>query len=439
MTRTASRLDGQPDILAGTGTGSAAGPSDPRGRRSAILRRGQKRIAPKRIGIYGLFGCGNSGLDGSLEAMLGFLRQLRPDAELVCICSGPQHVTRELGLPAVGLGFTRPANAQFRVLLEIPRKLGSFLRAIWYARRLNLLTVPGGGVLEDFKEQPFVSPLTLFTWCLAAWLCGASIAFVSIGAGPIRNPISRWLLKSAAALADYRSYRDEASKAYMASLGFDVRNDAVYPDLAFNLPVPSSTRASGPNDGPLTIGIGVMAYHGWLKRSASAAVYASYLEKLQAFVLWLLDRGHRVRILTGDVIDRGAVNDFTALVTAERPDLPPGRLLVEPPDSFHDLMRKVAETDLVVATRFHNVICALKLAKPTIAVGYGDKFEALMSDMGLGSFCQPIARLDLDLLMDQFTRLASDRQRHEQRLRDANLAYRARLEQQNLLLASRFL
>ena len=104
--------------------------------------------------------------------------------------------------------------------------------------------------------------------------------------------------------------------------------------------------------------------------------------------------------------------------------------------SLHDLMRQIATTDVVVATRYHNVVCALKLGKPTVSVGYAEKNDALMAEMGLGSFCQHVERLDLDLLIEQFRRLIADRERYERSIRKANLACQERLDRQDSLLAA---
>ncbi|MGH6944337.1 MAG: polysaccharide pyruvyl transferase family protein [Geminicoccaceae bacterium] len=408
----------------------------------------RERQRPRRIGLFGLFGCGNSGNDGSLEAMLVFLRRIRPDAELTCFCASSvaarDHVARDFRLPTIPFAFPEPASALLRVLdrlsLKAPRQLASLVRAIGHACRLDVLIVPGTGILDDFQAGPRGIPLALFGWCLAARLCGTRIAFVSIGAGPIEHPLSRWLMKSAVAMAHYRSYRDTVSKAFMESIGFDTRNDAVYPDLAFKLPAPSSSRRQDAEDGPLTVGVGVMTYHGWRTDSTSgAAIYAAYLEKITSFVLWLLDRGHSVRILMGESGDRHVVADVLANVAAARPDLPQDRLLADPMRSLHDLMRQIAETDAVVATRFHNVVCALKSGKPTVSIGYAQKNDVLMAEMGLGRFCQHIERLDLDLLIEQFTELVTDRKSYEQSVRDANLVCRERLEHQDSLLASRLL
>jgi polysaccharide pyruvyl transferase WcaK-like protein len=61
----------------------------------------------------------------------------------------------------------------------------------------------------------------------------------------------------------------------------------------------------------------------------------------------------------------------------------------------------------VVAIRFHNVLAALKLGKPTIAISYSPKHDALMAEMGLSGFCQPVNPFDAELLVRRFTELTS--------------------------------
>jgi polysaccharide pyruvyl transferase WcaK-like protein len=414
--------------------------------RPAALARGRRK--PERIGLLGLFGSGNSGNDGSLEAMIAFLRRVRPDAELVCFCAcsadARDRIAGDFEIAAVPFALPKPANPVLRVLdrlsLRAPRQLASLVRAVLQMRRVDLLIIPGTGILDDFQDGPLGMPLVLFGWCLAAKLRGVPIAFVSIGAGPIQHPISRWLMKSAIVLADYRSYRDTVSKAFMQSIGFDTRDDAVYPDIAFRLPAPAPARRRDGGDGRLVVGVGVMTYYGWRNKGArGAAIYATYRETITNFVLWLLDRGHLVRVLMGAEGDRRAVADLMTSVAVARPDLPQGGLFADPVASLHDLMRQIADTDVVVATRFHNIVCALKLGKPTVSLGYAEKNDVLMAEMGLARFCQHIERLKLDLLIEQFTALVADRVLYERTLRAVNLAYQERLDQQEALLAARLL
>jgi polysaccharide pyruvyl transferase WcaK-like protein len=100
-------------------------------------------------------------------------------------------------------------------------------------------------------------------------------------------------------------------------------------------------------------------------------------------------------------------------------------------------MAQIAETDVVVATRYHNVVCALKLGRPTLSIGYATKNDELMAEMGLGEFCQHIERLDVDMLITQFCKLAEGRKFYESRIRDTVARCKDRLrEQENLLFNS---
>lgn len=56
-----------------------------------------------RIGVFGLLGSGNLGNDGSLEAVLGYLRAEHPDAVLDALCGGPEEVAARFGIPATRL------------------------------------------------------------------------------------------------------------------------------------------------------------------------------------------------------------------------------------------------------------------------------------------------------------------------------------------------
>jgi polysaccharide pyruvyl transferase WcaK-like protein len=376
--------------------------------------------------------------------MLRFLRQVRPDAQITCVCSAqrdaPDRVARTLQVACVPFGIPLPERGLLaildRVSLTLPRRVASLVQAIARARKLDALIVPGTGILDDFGLVPYGIPLTLYTWCLATRLCGARIAFVSIGAGPIHHPVSRWLMKSAVAMAHYRSYRDTVSKAFMESIGFDTRDDPVYPDIAFKLPSPQTSCQPRP-DGRLIVGVGVMTYLGWRNDpTRGVAIYRRYLDKLTTFVLWLVDHGYAVRLLMGDAADQRAVSDLLANVRVARPGLPKDRLMFETMSSLHDLMSQIATTDVVVATRYHNVVCALKLGKPTISVGYAAKNDVLMAEMGLDGFCQHVERFNLEQLVEQFSRLIANRERYERSIRKANVVYQERLDRQDSLLAA---
>jgi len=179
------------------------------------------RRSPIRIALFGLFGSGNLGNDGSLEAMIGFLRTARPDAELTCICADPDKVRETSQVPAIRIGWQPPPGQSSPILYRflVTRKLLQLVHAIHNVRKFDALIVPGTGILDDYSERPLGFPASLFSWCVAARLFGTKIAFVSIGAGPIQHPVSRFLMKFAARMAHYRSYRDTLSQEFMQNIG----------------------------------------------------------------------------------------------------------------------------------------------------------------------------------------------------------------------------
>lgn len=404
-------------------------------------RRGAEPV--RRVYLFGLFGSGNSGNDASLEAMLAFLRR-RPGIEPVCICGEPEQVAARYGIRGVHFGARLTGsplfNALDRLLGGLPRRAVGFGRAVLMASRADALIFPGTGILDDFGTGPFGMPITVFGWCLGARLGGARIAFVSIGAGPIHHPLSRWLMGRAAAMAQYRSYRDVGSRNFMASIGVKAQRDAVFPDLAFALPTPPvpSAKPMAASQPVLTVGLGVMGYYGWSHNlQAGAGIHRAYLDKLQHFALWLLDQGCRVRLLTGDTGDRDTVAALAALLRAERPGMAADLLCVEPTADLHALMGQIADTDLVVATRFHNIVAALKLGRPVLSIGYASKNDELLAEMGLADFCQHIETLDVDRLIDQFSALRQARTEHGRRICERVAVYRRRLDEQDDLLAAR--
>lgn len=383
-----------------------------------------------KIGLLGNFGSGNLGNDGSLEAMLNFLRNTKPDAELVCICEFPTKVRKQLNVLAIP---TR--RAPFLDRAPFIRSSLNIIYILLSARKFDVLIAPGTGLLDDFTDRPWGMPATLATWCAIARLNRTRIALVSIGAGPIGHPISRWLMKAAARMAQFRSYRDPESKEFLRSIGLDTRHDPIYPDLAFRLPSPSAPTTP---KNYTTVGLGIMSYYGWYgNREQGADIYRNYLKRLVQFVAWLLDRRFHVRLLIGDEGDQSAIQDFLNALALARPDYPREAIVYEPASSLHDVMNQISRTDFVVATRFHNIVCALKLRKPCISIGYAPKFDVLMAEMGLARFCQHIERLDIDLLTRQFTDLMANQGVYRRAIDEMNDVYQHRLSvQENVLLQS---
>lgn len=357
-----------------------------------------------RVGLFGLLGAGNIGNDASMEAVLNYLRAEHPDAIVDAMCPGPDRLGREYGVEGISLHWHHPLENRvpgpLAAGLKILGKGVDAVRTAAWVRRHDVVIVPGMGVLEaSLPIRPWETPYAMFVMSASGRLFGTKVALVSVGANLISQRATRWLFDMAARLAYYRSYRDVRSREAMRQRGLDVSADPVYPDLVFALPVPPYD----PGD-PQLVGMGVMEYYGTNDdRDQAADVHASYVRNMQAFARWLVDGGRRIRLLVGDTCDASMVDDIISDLRAYRPDLGPDWVVAHPVASFADLTRGMYGAGTVVATRFHNVMCGIKLGKPTISLGYAPKNVSLMEDMGQAEFIQSANTLDVGRLIEQFT------------------------------------
>ena len=379
-----------------------------RSKRSREHRWGRARPDRRIVAFFGLFGVGNYGNEASLEAGIRSARRIDPDADLRCICANPELVAAQHGLATESIVSSgrvpsrvpgpRIVRLATRPVLERAR----WIEAYRISRRVSSIIVPGTGILDDFGVRPLEMPYDLFRWCLAARLARTPMSFVSVGAGPIEHPLSRWFMRAAVRLSTYHSYRDHGSRSFMVSIGSDGAGDRVMPDVVFGLSLPES----GPPRASTHVGLGVMAYYGWANDpSTGEAVFQTYMGKIAQLARRLIDAGHTVRLLVGEDSDERAVALLVESLRSGDADFPEDRLIREPITSLHDLFGQIARTDAVIATRFHNVLGAVMMERPTVSIGYAEKNVELMESMGLGDFCHHVDRFEVDHVLDDFAAL----------------------------------
>ncbi|MGB6130423.1 MAG: polysaccharide pyruvyl transferase family protein [Acidobacteriaceae bacterium] len=397
-------------------------------------------VAP-RIALFGNFGVGNLGNNTTLEATLFHLRSLAPDAEIMCICTGTAAVASKYGIRTVpinkvvvGPWTTRNPIARLarKLLVGVPSEIYRWFCSFRTLHGVRVLIVPGTGLLNDaFGMMRDDGPYSVFRWSLAARLSGCKLLFLSVGAGPLYSRVGRFFVKSALVMADYRSYRDVSTQQYLQSIGFVKAGDRVYPDLVFSLSDRAREDPSLRPVGRLVVGIGLMGYAGrYSIEKPDAAAYARYLEALAGFVEWILERGYDVRLLLGDSIDAKTATEFKQLLKARLTEYDDRRIIDEPVESIEALLSQIAATDLVVATRFHNVLMSMVLDKPVLAISFHHKCSALMEAMGMPHYCVDIHSLTPQLLIERFY----DLEKHDGAIRASISSkaaqYRAALDEQ---------
>ena len=371
------------------------------------------------IVLYGHFGVGNLGNDTTLEFAIYNIRKIQPDVAITCICRGPHVISKKYGIDALpvdidedrrpGEGIPLKKNFFFRIVNRIKDELGFWTSRTKWFRSVDRFIVVGTGAIYDGTAPPWNVPYDLFKWCSAARLGGAKVIFMSVGAGPIYHPVSRFLFLKALRMASYRSFRDRASLRFLESVGFDTAKDHLYPDVVFSLPV-AGENVKGPNTNQANrVGLGVIGYYGEHHDvNAGKSIYQEYVDKLKEFSLWLLNEGFCIRFLTGDLEnDREPAIELMEFINHQgQPDWR-GRVIAEPISTVQELTNQIVETDIVVASRFHNIIAALMVGRPVISIGFHEKNDSLMKEFGLENYCQDIEELDIDKLIEQFTTMKS--------------------------------
>jgi polysaccharide pyruvyl transferase WcaK-like protein len=400
---------------------------------------------PIKISFFGHFGTMNFGNEATLLVILSRLRLLFPNCDFCCICTSPENVIAAHGIEAVPHTVKSvriwdrqvPLGKRLRMAtLGLSEEIREYIRAWRALKGTDMFVIPGTGLLTDAFGLSGMGPYGLLKWSLTARLRGCRVVFVSVGAGPVDRRLGRLLLKCALSLAEYRSYRDVPSRDVVEGLGVRTRDDRIYPDLVLGLSARLLPTAAD-REGRPVVGLGLMEY--FEKYSVANPMrddaYERYLESLAVFVGWLLDHEYDVKLLLGDAdADTIVVDDLKALLRERLASNFDERVTDHSIGSIHELLSQLSATDLVVATRFHNVLMSLLLDKPVIAISFHHKCSSLMSEMGLSEYCHDINQINADTLIAQFQALVRNADDVRQKILQRVETSRRALDEQYELL-----
>jgi polysaccharide pyruvyl transferase WcaK-like protein len=180
----------------------------------------------------------------------------------------------------------------------------------------------------------------------------------------------------------------------------------VVPDLAFGLPREQLVAAAPLQWPPRVVALGVMGYRGWNAPAADAKrLHAEYLDRIERLARFLLADGLRVRLIHGDT--RADLETVSAVAARLRDSAQEPELTAAPITRYADAISEIGQCDLVVATRYHNLLFGLLLGRPVVSIGYGDKNEALLADFGLEQYACHVESFDPARLRAQICALAA--------------------------------
>lgn len=422
-----------------------------------------------RIAVFGHVGQENLGDEAAFQALLDAIKRYRPQAEVVGISVDPANTTSRYGIPAYpiwretgGAGVkkveegrsrpemhTRPENSgtvmdlvksymkrmplagyavrQMRTLFKITSNLVPeilfLLRIRRILRQVDLLAVAGSQHLNDYVLGPWNFPYTLWKWTMAAKLAGTKVAFVNVGAGPIRTKLGKWFIKQAVVWSDYHSYRDQSSIQCLAQLGVPIQGAAV-PDLVFTLRMPVSRSRLDPGRQEKVVGINPIPFNSadyWV--GASSEGYQRYVRVLASFAEWLVSGGRNVVFFpTQLTLDPRVIRDIRA--NMDERVIQTGSVTEASVKSVEDLCAAIQSMDCVVASRFHGLVFSMLLEKPVIGISYADKGQDLMAYMGQSEYVLDIGTLDLAAMQQRFQEMEVNQDRIRSTLRERTVQHR---------------
>lgn len=330
-----------------------------------------------QILMVGEFGVGNFGNDASAEVMERMLDEAGFRVRRTALSRSSQEgeVTFSLWPPV-------PEDA-------LPSWLAKSLRRIllpWWMIRLvgshDAVVVPGMGVLEgELGVRAYGMPWLVFCMTLAGRICRTPTALVAIGVSDSSSLLARMLTRGATHLSNYVSYRDVTSR-HAASRSKNVRSRGeVYADIVFALPVVLESHVDVEQSSRTVVG--VMRYTGGagdvVQREKTLAEYG---RRLADFVIQIVKRGHTVDLVGGDALDYETALDVWKLAIAGLDEDLQGRVVVCQALNQVDLEEILARANVVVCSRYHNLVGAVRVQRPVISINYAQKSRELVARIG---------------------------------------------------------
>ncbi len=396
------------------------------------------RHSAPAIGLLDHMGYGNLGDAAIQDAVIANIRKRLPDAQLVGFSFIPDDTVKRHGIPCHPIRWWYPTlgepggdtgrtpglagrlkaalkrrpriHAWARPLAHLAQEVRFWLRSYRVLRTLDVLIFSGGGQLGELWRGPWSHPFAIFKFAVLAKLARTKVYFLNVGAGPLEHPLSRFFVRWAVRMADYRSFRDDDSHDLVRRIGVKAEMH-VYPDPVYALDVAHHAQRRPSRAVKPVVGLNPIGFCDprlWPRKDER--VYQEYLDKTARFCTWLLDEGYRLRVFTNEMsVDRYAIADLKSRLR-ERGIAPAviSDAFRDPSPTVQDVLDEMTDLDYIVTAKFHGIIFSHLLARPVIALSYHKKMDSAMQALGHGRFCADIERFDLDWLTAAFRALRDE-------------------------------
>jgi polysaccharide pyruvyl transferase WcaK-like protein len=434
------------------------------------------------IGIFGHYGNTNLGDEAIIAAILGNLRTRLPNATFYAFSRDPVDTESRHGVPSFAVrrsfekasstlddagrprdvgddqtdeiaeqslpGMVRTLAKKVPGLRAVVRLCRSFwallfasgpelrfcVRSARILEDVDLLIITGSNQFLDNFGGPSGYPYTLLKWAILARLTRTKLIFVSVGAGPLDAKLSKLFIRLALSFSSYTSFRDEQSMRLIESIGFkDSR--LVFPDLAhsldFDFPPGRETVVSPAPGSKARIGINPMPMYDsryWCEADSSR--YFRYVDELAKAASRLMREKYPVFFFGTQTKDENVIADIVKRLDSDVSAEFEVSTQWKRSQTVEELMRNIAEADLIIATRFHGAVLSLHAVRGVVAICYYRKTNDVMGEMGQRDYAIDFDRLDSDDLVERVKTLEPKLEKATEEIRRKNDEYRRSLDQQ---------
>jgi len=211
-------------------------------------------------------------------------------------------------------------------------------------------------------------------------------------------------------MAEYRSYRDNNSRAIAGGLLKRAAEDSVVPDLAFSLsttefPSPAGIRSI--SQGRTVVAISPIAYAkpgSW--PWTNAALYDRYLQQMRQVLSQLLQRGYFLVIVCSSLgDDERVISELLDRADDEAKKRYAQQVHIPLITAWQDLAASLLEADLLIASRLHGTILGFVTQTPSVAISFDPKVDWLMQDLGQTDYLLHIKDFTADDVIEALNRI----------------------------------
>lgn len=298
-----------------------------------------------------------------------------------------------------------------------------------HIRDADVVVFGGGSVVKELYASVgrwrYATLAMVLAVVLAARAMRRPVMFAGVGVGPITSRFGRLLARLILRSASLVSVRDEGSLAACRRLGLGDDRVTLIPDVVFvNGPgrFVASTESPTPTDGRLRIALNLN------RDIANGDRWSEVLAEL-ADTLDLVARRRSIEVHALPMQSAFKDDDDLSVLRrflAHRPGWHP--VVHEPLDEI-DIGRIVADCDVVVSERFHALVIAAVLGRPSVGLIYDVKVAELVEQLALVDRAVDINEpVDPARLADMILRTAEDPQVEGDRLASVAASRRDRLD-----------